>query len=142
MAQHTPGHTERELDGFCCDVLITFAEHPYEWFQVANYRWFDPELDGGTAPPLQIDGVPAQNVTGRVRVEDPAESGWRAWVPLDPALVHSAFSRLLRGPVEGLHESARSRLVGAYIVRDAGMIDVNDADVVLQVALLDEVVYA
>ena len=131
-----------KLHEFYCDVLCTFAEHPYEWFQVSNYRWFDPDLDGGTAQPAQIDGAPAQNITGRVRVENPAEDGWKAWVPLGPALVQQAFLRLWRGPVEGLHEQARGRLIGAYFTQDAGAIDVNDADVVLQIALLDEVVYA
>ena len=133
---------DQKLHEFCCDVLITFAEHPYEGFQVAGYHWFDPDLDGGTAQPAQIDGAPARNVTGRVRVENPTETGWHAWTPLNPALVQAAFSRLLRDPVDGLHEQTRGRLIGTYHIRDAGAIDVNDADVVLQVALLDEIVYA
>ena len=132
----------RKLHDFCCDVLCTFAEHPYEWFQVRGYRWFDPGLDGGTAPPAQFDGAPAGNVTGRVRAEHPTEEGWTDWTLLAPALVLEACERLLSGPVEGLADSTRAYLIGAYSVRDAGMIDVNDADIILQVALLDEVVYA
>lgn len=135
-----------ELQTFLAYVAVTFVESSdYPWWQVTGYRYVffndDGTPDGGTAEPLVIDGKPCANVTGKVRVEDPDAEGWKPWQDLTTELVHAGFEKLQAGPVEGLHESRRAALLGALAVLDAGRIDADDADVILQIAVLGTVVY-
>lgn len=137
--------TDVALHNFLVDVATTFVEsRPYSWFDVEDYEWYDPTLSSGTAPPVTIGGTVAQNVVGRVRVADPDkdEGSWKSWHKLTPHLVARGFATIEAGPVDGLSEKYRAHILGALAIRDAGMIDANDADVVMQVAMLGSVVYA
>ena len=129
---------DKELHEFLVDVATTFAEHPYSWFD-ARYDWYQPGLDGGRAVPGPNGW---SNITGKVRASN-FEEGEKPgpWKTLGPDLVAKGFALLATGPVGGLHESGRAHLLGEYGVRDAGNIDINDADVVLQCAVFGEVVY-
>jgi len=134
-----------ERQAFLTDVLTNYVEgHPYSWFDVRDYEWFQPGLSGGTAKPAIIDGKPAPNVTGTIRVSDPEkdEGHFMPWRKLTPALAERGFARLAEGPIEGLSEECRARLLGASAIHDSGLLDVNDDDIVLQVAMLGSVVYA
>ena len=126
---------------FIIDVLTTWAEHPYQWFQV-EYQWFQPSLSGGTAKPAVIDGKPASNLTGRYKAEerDVADKFGR-WKTITPALVSQAFDRLRAGKVEGLGESRRGELIGLLYIESAGDIDINAADEIMQIAVYGEVVF-
>lgn len=129
----------QERHDFLVGVLMTFAENPYSWFNVRRYKWTLPELSGGTAP-AHPNGW--SNATGEVRnnLEEEGEPNG-PWLTLDAALVEKGFELMKAGPVVGLHESGRARILGQYAILDAGNLDVNDADVILQIAVLGEVIY-
>jgi len=111
---------------FLSDCLITFVESgPYSWFAVRNYAC----PDGGVA-------------SARLNVEDPNAEGWKGWRPLTVETFARGFALLRKGPVEGLSERYRAHIIGADATNDAGALDVNDVDVVLQAATLGSIVYA
>lgn len=121
-----------------CDILITAAETPAgDWFRTARYRWYDPHLEGGTAPPGP-DGGP--NVEWRVVVDNPEEEGTRAR-DLTPGTIARVMD-LLQG-------DAHVDLPDHLILRFAEMweapleadFDAEDADILVQLAVFGEVVY-
>jgi hypothetical protein len=121
------------LDGhpsFFADIIIVAVEGGlYEWFDHRNYRWSeDPQTK-------------AMDASVEIREVDEDEGTINPWVELKPESLRAAFERLAAGPVECLHEDTRAALLGTYFTCDAGNIDINDADALLQVLLLGKVVY-
>lgn len=122
---------------FACDVITTFVEGGvYGWFKVRKYRWSDPFLDKGTSRDAQCEVLEVEQTWHGYRPMEGAE-----WQPLTPRAVHLAFASLMEGPVKGLHDKRRGQLIAAWVLHDAGDVDADDADVIVQVALLGEVVY-
>ena len=118
----TPEQDEA-LDQFCSDQVVTLVESGlYSWFRARKYV--------------------VATATCELRGENPHEGeDWLPWRPYGPAEVRAALLRLAQGPVEGLHESIRARLAVALLVPEAADFDVNDADIIAQVATFGEVVY-
>lgn len=62
---------------------------------------------------------------------------------VDANRLRQAFDRLVTGPVDGLSETYRSALLGAYCTFDAnGVVDADMADVIMQLAVLGEIRYS
>ncbi len=131
----------KDVHEFLVDVLTTFAENrQYSWFDVKDYEWVRPNLEGGTAKRTPEGWA---NAYGKVRVNR-SEEGKRNgnWLPLDVELIAEGFRKIAVTPNKAdLGDQARARILGALAIQDAGMIDINDADVILQVAVLGSVIY-
>lgn len=61
-------------------------------------------------------------------------------ITLDIDLIAKGLGVIEKG-VKGLHPSGAARILGASAINDAGMLDVNDADVIVQAAVFGEIVY-
>jgi hypothetical protein len=135
-------------DQFLDDLVVTFVEGGvYSWFNVKDYRC--PE-GGPTTGKVRLNRSEECDAADcPLHGEHPAQREQRRvcssngpWVPLNAALMQKGIDRIKAGPVEGLAESYRARLIGCDATHDAGDLDINDVDVIMQVAMLDEVTYA
>jgi hypothetical protein len=108
------------------------------WSQASEYRWFSPDLEGGTAEPGP-DGTANAYATLHETETDDGELG----PPLTLAVadIRRAFGLLRLGTPKGWNDTDVRRMLDAYQDCDAGEIDAGDADCIVQVALLGEVVY-
>lgn len=112
---------------FYDDVLITAVEGGIGYWAIAkNYKWSD---DG----PTTVD-VAEQN-------DSYEESEWGDWVHVDREALVRAFSVLRSDKELALSASIRERILRAWRDADAGEIDSDDADIVVQVAVLGDVIY-
>ena len=134
-----------EHQQFLADVATTFVEGggPYSWFQVEASKWWEPKLEGGTATPLKTaEGLDGPNRIGRIRCEKKDTEGYGEWQPFTFEIFERGFQRLIQGPVEGLSERYRASLIGDYMIRDAGSLDINAVDIVVQAAFYGEIVFS
>ena len=128
---------------FLADVIITAAEGGIGyWSQVSVYKWWDPDLEGGTAEHTegqqnaymvvheQADGDQDDDLDPELKV---------AFIGVDD--IARALGILRKGPVEGISDEARRLISGADRENDAGSLDAGDADSIVQVAMFGKVVY-
>jgi hypothetical protein len=122
---------------FLADIITTAVEGGIQyWARVTAYRWYSPDLDGGTAEPgpggtanayaIVVDGEDEDQVGHEVGLDD--------------------IARVLNGlrsaePPKYWNADAVRRVIAANRDNDAGDIDADDADVILQLAIFGEVVY-
>jgi hypothetical protein len=139
MTPPTDAELERLLarDEFLASVITTAIEGGVGyWAGCRVYRWWSPTLDGGTALPSVNGGAFAHAVL--VDREDPEQRDWK----VDPGTIVQAFERLAEdAPVLHVSTRTRNRLLGAYDDLEAGDIDADDADMLVQIGLFGEVVY-
>lgn len=124
--------TERDL--FLRDVFVTACEGGINyWAYVQEYAW--PDLDRYYA--LVLDTVEQTPVPLRID---------RALINRGLRRIHRAAERQPVGEnatsVKYLSHSCAKRISLALRIRDAGEIDADDADVIVQVGLFNEVRYA
>lgn len=123
---------------FLTDLLVTAVEGGIGyWSECSAYSWYCPVLGGGTATPGPGNTATAHAV---LRVEDGDEK--RIYViGLDD--IARALDVLSRGPVKGLSERDRVRIMHASTANDCteADLDAGDADAVMQVACFGEVIY-
>jgi hypothetical protein len=121
---------------FLADVITTATEGGIQyWARVTGYRWFSPELEGGTAEP-----GPGGTANAWVELVDAEEDdGERHRVDLDK--IAHAFGVVRQGTPKGWNDDDVARMRQAYAELDAGEIDAGDADCLLQLAIFGEVVY-
>jgi hypothetical protein len=119
---------------FLSDVIITAVEGGIGyWSSVSKYR--HGYSDG-------LDDDNRQPATALVHVEDsdgtPAGS-----LPLTTTAVAKAFRLICDKSVDNLsiNPEWRTRMVAAYWAKDSCDIDAEDADQIVQIALLGDVVY-
>ena len=130
-----------ERSEFLSDVITTAVEGGIGyWAKVSEYRWYSPSLDGGSA--THEDGVANAYVTVHEReghdMELVSESGTH--VGLDD--VASAIATISDPSVVlALHNDYRKRITAASRFNDAGDLDAGDCDVIVQVAVLGDVIY-
>jgi hypothetical protein len=112
---------------FCASVLVTAVEQRQAAFRFENYNW--------------------DIINGTVRAADVTVLDWEG-PDIDARLqhvrsadLHETFERFLAGPVKGLHDRLRARYIAAWALHDAGDIDAEDADYILQAHVLGEVIY-
>jgi hypothetical protein len=133
----TRGQRGQERSQFLNDCLITFIEGgPYSWFIVRDYKL--SSSDEASAKLLIANPHDQSNYDA-----DPDEEP-ESWLKRDLTvnLIAHGLNILKKGAVEGLHEAYRSRLLAADSINDAGDLDINDVDIIVQVATLGSVVYA
>lgn len=115
---------KREIDSFYDDVLTTAVEGGINyWAQARNYRWSD---DGPTTVDVRDGGF---------EDDEPGE-----WVALDRKAMSAAITAIREGK-GSMADSYRSRILQAHRERDAGELDAFDADIVVQMAVLGDVIY-
>ena len=133
-----------ERQEFLSDLIVNFVEGgPYSWFGVRKYAWYFPDLAGGTAVPGPGGGP---NAYAEIRIDpeggEPSDETLTHWRPLTVETIATGFEKLKAGPIAGLNEEYRARLIGSDATNDAGELDINDVDIIVQAALLGEIVYA
>lgn len=111
---------------FVHDVFVTACEGGINyWAEVDQYHWSDgngnDDLFGFFA--VIHDG------------EDPTK------FRVDASVIANGLQRVSAGPVEHLGEGLRANIVKATIAGDAGEIDANDADTIVQVGLFGRIIY-
>lgn len=112
---------------FVHDVFVTACEGGINyWAEVDQYHWSDgdrnPDLFGFFA--VIHD---AEDLATKFRV--------------DASVIAAGLQRVSAGPVEHLGEGLRANIVQATIAGDAGEIDADDADTIVQVGLFGKVIY-
>jgi len=122
---------------FLSDVITTAFEGGIGyWAQAGEYKWWSPTLDGGTAEHLY--GQP--NAYGVIWDGDS-----ELWYTIDVDKVASAIKRIVDRDVPDsevhLAEGYRDLVRIADAENDAGEIDADAADWIVQVACFGEVVY-
>jgi hypothetical protein len=135
----TAGRTAKRQE-FLADVITTAVEGGINyWSTVSGYKWFFPDLDGGSAE--HEEGMANAYVT--VHPEDEDVSFY-----IDTEKIEEAINRILdAGPV-GPNKSGGlltrygwSQVCLASKESDAGEIDADIADCIVQVACFGELVY-
>ena len=115
-----------ELEGFYDDVLTTAVEGGIGYWSVGRrYTWSE---DAETSIEL------IEQDDGHVHGE---------WVLIDRAAVRKAYNLIVSDKANtlGLGDYYRNALLSAYAECDAGEVDSELADIVVQVAMLGEVRY-
>jgi len=143
MTKRTP-----QREAFLTSVIITAIEGGIGYWAVArNYDWGTKEggqhsLDGAMYARAHVrpqDGFAAVAEPGypRKTLDDKGR-----WGILDIDAVAHGLGRLRKDEDNKLcAKSIRKHILGASAVNEGGDIDANDADIIVQVALLGEVVY-
>jgi hypothetical protein len=115
------------LHQFYLDVLTTFYEDPTStWWQ-----------NNGAAE-RNAEKYVTKCTIREITNEATGETG--APVTIDVATIAKGFRRLQNGECS-VHMSYRKTIVGSLAAKDAGDIDVVCADLVVQAALFDDIVY-
>jgi hypothetical protein len=135
--ERTPARAE-----FLSYILTTAVEGGINyWASVSDYRWWDPDLDGGKA--LHAEGL--CNAYAVIHDQEGDRTGEHGTlVTVDD--IARALGIIRQGPVEFLAADVRTAIIahdrsngepeGSYMDIDAGI-----ADEIVQVALFGKVVY-
>lgn len=116
-----------ERKQFLNDVICTAVEGGIGyWSQVSNYRWGDEIETTVRVHELDDDGTP--DAIG---------------VPITPAKVEEAIALILTkdSQYDYIHPRVRSQIFAASVENDAGDIDADLADIIIQVAMFGKIVY-
>lgn len=117
---------------FLNDVLITAVEGGIGyWSQVSAYRWSD-----GEGEPLEVASV----IVHEMNDDD---DGYKPeGVTVTSADIGRAIGKLMDKNVElSVHRDYRARIFSASMANEAGDLDAGDCDIIMQVAVLGNVVY-
>jgi hypothetical protein len=128
-----------ERETFLADIITTAVEGGYSSLEFEDYRWHSPEEYMGASDPENPLGL-APNGGGNATVTavDVYQDGKR--YPVTPGTIATALGKIRKG--EGsMADSYRKRIVRADATNDAGDLDAIDADIVLQMATLADVIY-
>lgn len=122
------------------DVMQTFAEGGanYSWWSLPAYRWFDPDLDGGTAEPGEGN---TRNVVLKVKGENPRTEGWLPVITVTPDTLAAVFEKLAGPTVDGWNTRDQSAALGAYHNNEAGDIDADAADCIFQILVFGSIIF-
>lgn len=115
---------------FVHDVFVTACEGGINfWAEVDQYHWSDgnrnPDLYGFFATVRAYD------------IDDFDDAKFR----VDASVIAAGLQQIAAGPVEYLGEGLRTTIIQAAIAGDAGDIDANDADTIVQVGLFGRLIY-
>ena len=95
------------------------------WFRSGSYRW---SLDGGVTVDLETF-----RATGR-------EIGRREPLVIEQDTIYKGIQRIIGGEVQ-VNDYHRTTILKAVVNDDAGYIDADDADCIVQAGLLNDIVY-
>lgn len=125
---------------FLRDIITTAIEGGIGyWSQCSQYQWIDEHEDGRVYVPVgERVGDDARAV---VHVLNDDESGYvEDGLVIDIEVVARGLRLIIDGGA-GVHDRIRGNVRTADRENDAGYIDADDADVIVQAGLLGEVVY-
>ena len=126
------GRSAEECE-FLADIVICALEGGIGyWAQARTYKWWSPTLDGGTAE--HVDGM--SNAYAVIRVMDDDESN--EWLAIDLDLIALGMKRML-APGFRIRDDIASNVFLARKNCDAGEIDAEIADCIVQTGLFGEV---
>lgn len=111
---------------FIHDVFVTACEGGICWAYIDQYHW----SDGNRNPDLY----------GFFAVIRDAEEH-RAKFRVDASVIAAGLQRIAADPVEYLGEKQRANIIQAAMAGDAGEIDADDADTIVQVGLFGRLIY-
>ena len=138
--------TEREQ--FLADIIITAVEGGVNyWAQVSAYRWHSDVLEGGTAGAVANTTATLHDMEEGGEYVLTIDSIARAFTILkDATMQHdSRFGEEALHTKDGkrlyLSPSRRKAYLGASAANDAGELDADDCDNIVQIAALGTVVY-
>lgn len=147
--QYRPRSPQRQT--FLTDIIITAVEGGINyWAAVEGYRWYQPDLEGGTADPGP-DGTANAYAVVLPNSSTEEDCDWWPLLPdgrrgmrIDADVIASALGKIRKGGVKEWGDESRSRrlVLAADRGNDAGELDANLADNIVQVALFGELVYA
>lgn len=116
------------------------------WSAAEEYRWFDPYLEGGSCEP----GPQGTANAYAVIVPADEESSWAEWPEHDGGqrvrvgieLVRRAVNQIVRGEVgHHIRDDIVTKIRRGLREWDAGEIDADAADVIVQVGVFGKVVF-
>jgi hypothetical protein len=127
-----------ERNEFLFDVMCSAIEGGIGyWAEVKDYKW------GSRQGPYKLgwnlpDAERGSYSQAEVRVADDYAVG--PWLSLTFTAIERGIKRLATGRY-GLNQEMMDWILGGSATNEAGNIDSSCADVIVQVALLDEIVY-
>lgn len=121
-----------ERNDFLTNVVVTAVEGGIGyWSQVDQYKWFFPDLAGGTHEPSPGNGANASAIVHELN--DAGDDYKEEGVLFDLDAVERGIKKaILCGHLE---------IATASSINDAGDLDANHADVICQFAILGDIVY-
>jgi len=129
---------DAERGEFLFDVLVSAVEGGIDyWAEIKDYEW------GSNEGPYKLgwslpDGERGSYARATVREADDYEVG--SWHDLTPATIECGITRLATGNYR-LNPEMLDCITEGSTANDAGNIDSLCADAIVQVALLNELVY-
>jgi hypothetical protein len=117
-----------ERTQFHTDILTTGMSTGYSWFRYDDIQ----QAEDGSYLSAKVEE--------QIQVDD-YKTEYRDRGVVNVETVAKAFGILRAGPVEYMAERDRLRILLAYEDMDAGDIDGNDADSLLQLGILGAIVY-
>lgn len=139
----------KERKQFYFDVFVTACEGGINyWARVRKYHWMNRDENTGKHISDDIDGFYAvvEDAEAYGEVEDACFPKSK----IDKEIIRKGVCRIINGCVkreDGTHErlriaeDIRSRICEASAQNDAGMLDAEDADCIVQVGLLGEIMF-
>lgn len=119
-----------ERTQFYQDILDTGMEFGYSWFQYKNIK----------RDPVTLSYISAEvNEMQEVGDYEEMRAVPRGTVTIET--IAKAFGILRAAPVKYMHPDTRTRFLHMYENPDLADFDVNDADTLLQLGILGEIVY-
>lgn len=128
-----------ERETFLADIIVTAVEGGYSALGFRDYRWHYPEDYMGPSDPKNPLGLaPGGGGNATVTVVDVENDGKAYEVTIDS--IATALGKIRKGESR-IADQYRKRILDGDRDNDAGEIDAYDADIVVQMATLGDVVY-
>ena len=133
----TNRHANRET--FLADIITTALEGGIGyWSRATAYRWYSPDLTGGTAEPATNGGG---NAYASIEEHGDSETPLATW-EITPDIIVKGLTKIRsHEPIKYLGNHTRATMINADRQNDASLIDADVADQIVQVSLFGEVVY-
>lgn len=126
---------------FLADIISTAVEGGIGyWSQCSHYQWVDYSNSGNLFGPVG-EKDPSKGTCATVHVLNADESGYvEEGLEITVETVARGLG-LIKSPEFGVNSRMRGEILVADVENDAGMIDSDDADVIVQAGLFGEVIY-
>jgi hypothetical protein len=122
---------------FLADVITTAVEGGVGyWSQCSQYQWTDPSMESGRLRVVVGEGRPDEGT--RATIEDMEDDNREHHIT--PSVIQNGIGKIKSGKV-GVNKQIRTWIAEGDAENDAGMIDADCADVIVQAGLFGEVRY-
>jgi hypothetical protein len=136
MASRSEARTE-----FLGDIITAAVEGGTGyWAQVSQYQWVD-DLDPGKPVRVSVGERVGDGARAVLHPLNEDESGYEeTGHVIDVEKIAMGLATIER-EIHCCNERLRKRILRANRENDAGLIDADDADVIVQIAIFDQIVY-